>query len=66
MDTVIDYGPNYVLYSTPHEAVLVQSSNAVLALRQIIERQNANLDAKARFDKAMAIWGRQMQKKGAI
>ncbi len=66
IDAVIEYGPDYVLYSTPHEAVLVQSSSAVLALRKIIERQAADLDAKTRFDKAMAIWERQMQKKKVI
>ncbi len=66
MDTIIAYGPDYVLYSAPHEAVLVQSSSAVLALRRIIEKQNAGLDAKTRFDKAMAIWERQLQKKKVI
>ncbi len=65
-ESTIVYGSDYVLYSTPHEAVLVQSSSAVLALRKIIEKQNANPDAKARFDKAMAIWSRQLKKKGAI
>ncbi len=63
-DAEVIYGEDYVLYSTPHEAVLVQSSSAVLALRKIIEKQNANLDAKTRFDKTMAIWERQLQKKG--
>ncbi len=64
-DAEITYGPNsdYVLYSTPHEAVLVQSSNAVIALRKIIEKQNADLGAWARFNKAMAIWDKQIQKK---
>ena len=66
----IEYGPDYVLCSTPAEAVLVrqpQSSSAnaaVIALRRIIEKQNADLDATTRFNKAMAIWERQLQKKG--
>ncbi len=65
-DTEIIYGPDYVLYSAPTEAVLVQSSSAVIALRRIIEKQNADLDATARFNKSMAIWERQLQKKEAI
>ena len=62
-DAVIEYGPDYVLCSTPAESVLVQSPTAVIALRRIIEKQDANLDTWARFNKAMAIWWRQMQKK---
>ncbi len=66
-DAEITYGPDYVICSTPQEAVLVQSSTAnaaVLALRRIIEKQNADLDAWGRFNKAMGIWERQLQKKG--
>ncbi len=65
-DAEIIYGLDYVLYSTPHEAVLVrqsQSSNAVIALRKIIEKQSANLGAWARFNKAVAIWERQLKKR---
>ncbi len=65
-DTAIEYGLDYVLYSTPYEAVLVQSPSAVLALRRIIEKQNADLGAWERFNKAVTIWEWQTKKKGAI
>ncbi len=65
-EPIIEYGPDYVLYSMPHEAVLVQSSSAVIALSKLIEKQNADIDAWARFNKSMAIWERQTKKKGAI